>query len=244
MKRLGYILFLFILASCTSTQNYESPAMEETAQARIPIDTILERNSPQWLDSSRHQLFIDTTRDSKYVREIAVWQPREIDRQAVDYYLGVISQAFDLQKVELKEFPRDWISIYVLDGQYVTYSPTNGKDYRFSLTDSSVNHYRMEADADAIAKVIILKPEELVLELRTIPQKISTQIGYLRIKKTPLPYLYSFETSESLDFGNSEYIKLITPVEYIAQFDLVVSDAPFLVSSVVTFDKVRRSEFE
>lgn len=249
MKVLLQITLMILLISCSNGKSEEKVDIKQSkvniqSEKQISTDTILERNSPDLLDMTRHQLFIDTTRNSKYFRQISDWKPNEFDKQGADYYFKEISETFDSKKVDLKEYSGDWISIHSLDNEYVAYNPINGIDRRYTLTDSSIVYYAIEADADLISKVVSLDKIELILELRTIPQKSKNQISYLRIKKTKIPYLYSIQNSESLDFDNAEYITLVTRIENLVEFNLVVSDAPRLVHSTVKFDKVDRKILE
>lgn len=238
-----------VIISCSNNNNQvirDNKHLQHKTKTdnKTAIDTVLERNSPDSLDLTMHQLFIDTTRNSKYFKQILDWKPNKFDKQETDYYFKEISKTFDSKKVDLKEFSGDWISIHSLNDEYVAYNPINGIDWRFTLTDSSINHYRIEADAEVISKVISLNQKELILELRTIPQKSKNQISYLRIKKTKVPYLYSIQNSEILDFDKTEYINLVTPLESLVEFNLVVSDAPQLVHSTVKFDKIERKKLE
>lgn len=240
---------MILLISCSSSKIEEKIDIKQSKvniqpEKQISTDTILEQNSPVLLDLTIHQLFIDTTRNSKYFKQILDWRPNEFDKEGADYYFKEITKKFDSKKFDLKEYSGDWISIHSLDNEYVAYNPSNGIDRRYTLTDSSIVNYAIEADSDLISKVVSLDKIELILELRTIPQKSKNQISYLRIKKTKIPYLYSIQNSESLDFDNTEYINLVTRIEDLVKFNLVVSDAPQLVHSTVKFDKVKRETLE
>ena len=102
----------------------------------------------------------------------------------------------------------------------------------------------MEADADVISKVISLDQKELILELRSYTQKSKNQISYMRIKKTKVPYIFSIQNSDTLDFDKTKYINLVTPIENLDEFNLVVSDAPELVETPVKFDEIERQILE
>ena len=82
------------------------------------------------------------------------------------------------------------------------------------------------------------------MELRTVIQYSDNQISFIRIQKTNLPFLYTFQRSNSLDFNN-ERIQLITPIEHLKQFNLIVSDAPtFIPCPRVRFDKVDKNHLK
>ena len=251
MKIFLQITMVMFLISCSVNKKQETADVgllvqepEMIEEKLNVIDTVLAYNAPEFVDSSRHQLFIDTTKSSKYYKEIIDWKPNKFDNQAVEYYFKEISETFDATTVDLKQFPRDWISIYSLDNEFVAYNPINGIDWRFSLTDSSVNHYRMEADTEAISKVISLSQDELILELRTIKQNTKDQISFIKIKKTKHSYIYVFQRLEYLGFNENDYSNLITPLESLINYNLVVSDAPNLVHSIVQFDKADKSKLE
>lgn len=244
---LVYGTSLFVLVAACSPKSSSRQTSEEAEinlKVEFEIDTILEPNDPNTLDSTKHQLFLDTTRNSKCYNRITNWKPNEFDVEGANYYYREAAKNKEISKVDLKDFPRRWLSIHSLNGNYVGYQPINGIDWRFTLTDSSVNHYRMEADADAIQEVITLSKNELILKLATIPQKRENQVVFLRIKKTKIPYLYTFQWSETERFAKSEYVALVTPVKHLPKFDLVVSTAPRLVVSSVKFDDVKRKDVE
>lgn len=241
--RLG--MFAMVLTACTPSPKPDVSRNEKAgAKKVVEIDTILEPNNPKTLDSTKHQLFLDTTRNSKYYAHIAQWKPHKFDTEATNYYYNQVANSKGAYKVDLGDFPSQWISIHSLNGNYVAYQPINGIDWRFTLTDSSVNHYRMEADADLIHQVLTLSDHELVLKLATIPQKQKKQEAFIRIAKTKKPYLYTLQWSETEHFKNLEYVTLITPLEHLTDFDLVVSVSPQLVASTVKFDAVKREDVE
>ena len=188
------------------------------------IDTIIEYNNPKFLDFNRHQLFIDTTKNSKYYDEILNWKPNEFDKKAVKYYTEKINKENNFKHFKLGGIPRDWILIHSLNKSFVAYNPANSIDWRFRITNKSVNYYAIEADADVISKVIKLSKDEVVLELKTIEMKSPNLKRFLSIKKTQYPFIYSFGFSETGNFDDSHY-RLVTPLKNLKQFNLLVSDA-------------------
>ena len=60
MKRKLLILLLF--------SKYLASYSQENSNFRIEVDTIIEKNSPGNLNLEKHQLFIDTTRNSNYYK--------------------------------------------------------------------------------------------------------------------------------------------------------------------------------
>ena len=241
-------MLLLILFSCSSSNDSEQKKepinVFEIQSKRIKIDTIIEPNSPKKLDFSKHQLFVDTTRNSKYYEQILKWTSNKFDIGGVNYYLNQIKLTQKTSKIDLNDFPKKWTSIHLLNGKYVSYNPLNGIDWRLTLTDSSINYYAIESDADAFYKKIKHTDKELIIELRTCVEKNENQIEFLRIKKSNIQYLYSFQFSNSITFEETEYVSLITPIENIIEFDLVVDDAPDLLNSGIVFDKIKRINIE
>jgi hypothetical protein len=206
------------------------------------LDTIIEPNDPNSLDTTIHQLFLDTTKNSKYYSQILNWHPNEFDIGGTEYYLNEIKELHKNSTVNFKKFPRDWISIHSLNQQFVASNPLNGIDVRYVLTDSSFNFYAMESDACAISKIIKLTNNELIAELVEYIEEDSTEIVYLKIAQSDIPLLYTIEYSGTKEFVETEFVRLITPLENLTQFNLVVNDAPVLNSSMVRFEKTKRSD--
>lgn len=254
-------LFLLIIA-CTPVQESDNiPIVNETShndrsrngdsdsalnnsKETLELDTILERNNPKNLDLHQHQLFIDTTRSSIYYDQIMDWTPNRSDLGGIDYYLGQIALHDKLNHVNLDRFPKKWISIHKLKDQFYAYNPINGVDWRITLTDSSVNEYAMESYADAISKLVSISKNELVLKVRSYYNQHSFPLSYLQIKKSKMPHIYTLVYSNDLTFAQDAYVRLITPLEYLKEFDLIVNDAPYLVYSTIEFDRITLEDLE
>lgn len=256
--RISGILILLLADACTSqpkidpssapsepgTRNRERHSAPVETITLPAIDTILERNNPSNLGSEKHQLFIDTTRNSRYYDQLISWKPNESDKGGVDYYMGQIGSKFNINHVDLKSFPKKWISIHKLNDTFYAYNPMNGIDWRMTLTDSSVNYYAIESDADAISELVSISDNELILKLRSSYDKNNFSQSYMRIKRSKFPHLYTLMYSTSLTFLAEEKVQLITPIEYLKYYDLIVSDAPTLVYSHVRFDQVQLMDVE
>ena len=50
------------------------------------------KNNPKNLDLTKHQLFIDTTRNSDFYKAYFNWNPHKFDKQATEYYIKEISK--------------------------------------------------------------------------------------------------------------------------------------------------------
>ena len=210
----------------------------------VKIDTIIEINSSENLDLSKHQLFIDTNKNSKYYNEILNWMPGKFDDEAVNFYLNEIGKTYKLSSFDLGDFPKNWTSVRFLNGKPVIYRPAVGHDWRLRLEDKSVNFYGVEGDADAISKIITINDSELLIELRTIPQKSENKIRYIKLKKTRYPFVYSVQFSNSENFDESGRCRFATPFNQILNFDLLVSDSKEHLHYTPRFDDVRINDVE
>jgi len=208
------------------------------------LDTIIEPNTPDSLDLSVHQVFIDTTRSSRFYDDITNWEPHEFDIQGVDFYLNEIESKFGESFVDLNQFPREWIEIHKLGNRYVAHNPLDGIDARYLLTNKSINYYSIESDADVLRKIISLSDNKLIAELNTIVQKSDNQVLYLKIEKTNIPYLYMKQVSSSVDFDIDTFICLVTPLEHLDKFDLVVDHSPIFLPSLVRFDRINIDDYK
>lgn len=87
MKRKLLILLLF--------SKYLASYSQENSNFRIEVDTIIEKNSPRNLDLEKHQLFIDTTRNSNYHKILNNWKKRYNE----DYQVWTV-----IRKIDNNEF--------------------------------------------------------------------------------------------------------------------------------------------
>ena len=136
------------------------------AKSDESIDTIVEHNSPSNLDMSRHQLFIDTTRESEYYKS-RNW--RHLD-SANNYVKVLINDLFEevdkYQKVELDAFPLTWTVIRKYGEKLVLYDRCDGSDPFYRISDSTLNVYGpLEFNAYIITDVFEKTKEQVILEL-------------------------------------------------------------------------------
>ena len=226
MRKTLYIALIFgILISCK--QKTESKQAEikttEIPAWKIDLDTILERNNPQSLDLSKHQLFIDTTRNSEIYERVINWKPNKMDIDAISYYEKEISKKNKSKKIYLKGFPRHWISLKKLNDEFVIYEPCDGNTPSFEINESSVIFFhQLETDADLISELIKLRGDEIVLELRTIPQKTESEKAELSIKPTDFKNVYELIYSFD-DVVNKQFV---TPNKKVSEFDIIVNHCP------------------
>tara|TARA_R110002126_G_scaffold259518_1_gene402473 strand:- start:2062 stop:2781 length:720 start_codon:yes stop_codon:yes gene_type:complete len=234
MRKAIYItLILGILISCK--QRKESKQVEnklaEIPAWKIDLDTILERNNPKSLDLTKHQLFIDTTRNSENYEKVINWKPNRMDNDAISYYEKEISKKHKKKKVYLKGFPRYWISLKKLNNEFVIYEPCDGNTPSYEFNENSVLFYhQIETDADLVSELKKLRENEIALELNTIPQKTKSEKAELTIKPTEFKNVY--ELTYSFDKVVSK--QFVTPKNNVSEFDIIVNNCP----------KMKRREFK
>ena len=230
MKKAIYIALIFgVLVSCkekAKPEKVEDKPTEIPAK-KVDLDTILEKNNPKNLDFSKHQLFIDTTRNSEFFEKLINWKPNRIDNDAILFYEKEIGKKHKPIKVDLNGFPRYWISLKKLNNEFVIYKPCDGNTTAFEINESSVIFFhQLEADIDLISELRKITEKEILLELRTIPQKTETEKTELSIKPT------RFENVYLLTYSFGEWY--ITPTEKVSKFDMIVNHCP----------KTKRKEFK
>ena len=198
------------------------------------LDTLLEFNSPQFLDLSSQQLFIDTSRNSRFYDEMDNWTPGEFDIKGTEYYLTEIGEEFDKQIINLKNFPSDWITVKKINNQYVIYSPNNGISGRYKITNHSINLYAIESDADAISSLEYLSDSSIQIKLNTISEKSESRNSIFSIQKTKIDFIYLLKWT----YDDYELTSLVTPLEKIREFNMVVHHSQTLVYVPINFDKI------
>ena len=209
------------MVSCkekTKPEKAENKPTEIPAR-KVDLDTILEKNNPKNIDLSKHQLFIDTTRNSENFEKLVNWKPNRFDNDAIAYHEKEISKKHKPIKIDLKQFPKHWISLKKLNNEFVIYEPCDGNTTAFEINESSVLFfYQLEPDADLITGLKKITKNEISLELRTIPQKTGTEKTELTIKPT------EFENVYLLTYSFGEWY--VTPKEKVSEFDIVVNHCP------------------
>jgi hypothetical protein len=235
MIRLTFILAIIILTiSCTDNRESKSTQTESTSKIdsvadrpktlleEAEVDTILERNNPNSLDLSKHQIFIDTTRNSTFYESLKNWSESKWDKRTIDSYLNSINKDFQPKKVDLSGFPSHFITLRKLNTQFVLYDRCDGIDPRFEIRDKAFIFYgSLESDAESISKMISLTDNSIELELRTFQAKSSDQISRLKIDKID-DFIYKL-TYNNQTFDRVEYL---TTIDGIEKFDLVVNNCP------------------
>jgi hypothetical protein len=239
------ILTLLILYSCNNSKRTELlKTLDSSIYSGLRRDTIIEHNTPDSLNLKYPQRFIDTTRNSIFFKKFTDWQPSDIDSNLIEQYTNRLKNLVPKSTINLGTFPRHWISLHKLNGELMTYDPINGIDYRFIITDQYLLHFSIEAEADAISKVISISDTMLLLELKTIPQKNPDQQMYMRIKKSRIPDVYTLQYSSKPVFEEMEFVELITPLENASKFNMLVDHSEILLVENIPFEKIKSDEVE
>ncbi|WP_422104819.1 hypothetical protein [Winogradskyella sp.] len=197
----------------------------ETSETKIPLwkvgqDSILEKNNPKHLDLTKHQLFIDTTRNSIFYKAYLDWNPHKFDKQAIAYYIEEISKKHQPKHISIGNFPDTWITLEKLNNEFVAYYKCDGISTTYFIDKNAVYAYNIEADADVIHNLKKLTDTEIEIEIRTITQKSKSEKGLFSIKKTKYDYVYIL----TRDYGGWTSKSLVTPLKHIDKFDLVVNN--------------------
>lgn len=231
MTRLSFILAIIILTiGCAESKESKSTLSQSTSKIdsatdllnEAQEDTILERNNPNSLDLAKHQIFIDTTRNSTFYERVKNWSESQWDKQAIDSYLNSINQDFKSEKVVINDFPSHFITLRKLNNQFVLYDRCDGIDPRFEIRDTAFIFYGpLESEAELISKMVSLTDNSIELELRTIQENSSDQLSRLQIEKID-DFIYKL-TYKNQTFDRVDYV---TTVEGIEKFDLIVNNCP------------------
>lgn len=202
----------------------------QTLLEKAEIDTILERNNPNSLDLTKHQIFIDTTRSSEFYERLKNWEQSKWDKRTIESYLGEINKDFQPEQIDLKEFPSHFITLRKVNDQFVLYDRCDGIDPRFEIRDTAFIFYGpLESDAESISKMISLTKKSIELELRTFQAKSSDQKSSLKIERID-DFIYEL-TYRNQTFDRVEFL---TTVDGIEKFDLVVNNCPTM--KMIEFD--------
>ena len=234
-------LFLFTLIIILSTSCKQKTESQQTVNnpAEIPtweteLDTILERNNPKNLDLTRHQLFIDTTRNSDFYKHYHNWKRNGLENEDLSALLADMSEKQPMEKVSLGDFPKLWISLKKFNDEFVIYQPCDGNTASFEITESAVIfHYQIESDVEQISKLTEVDKNTIQLELNVMPQKSNTEKSRLTIKPTEIKNVYKLTHGTE----NDKHEYFVTPRENVVDFDLVINNCPeFKVNEYNGFD--------
>lgn len=232
MKRyLQMVIYFFIfwaLTGCdpkykSSPTQLESSVSQNSAPERLGSDSIPKVNDPETLDLTQHQLFLDASGKSGFFREVEGWESPRNRQQTIKNHLKTIHDDFRPLMIDLKNFPRNWVTIRKLHGNFVLYNRCDGIDPRFELRDSAfVFHWIWESEAEAFQKLLVFQDDKISIQVRTYPGKVPDNHAYISLSSTAFEYIYL------LHYHNKDYdLKYyVIPVERIEEFDLLVNHCP------------------
>lgn len=213
--------------SKTTTEPKNQKSIEdhtEPPKKRVPLwtigqDTILEKNNPKNLDLSKHQLFIDTTRNSEFYEAYYHWEPHKFYIHDTDHYIKEISKKHPIKTTSIGNFPDTWITLEKLNNEFVVYDKCDAISRRYFIAKNAIHIYNIEGDSDLIYEVRKRTDTEIIIETRVISQKSESEKGIFSIKKTNFDYVYILICS----YENWETKSLVTPLKHLNKFDLVVN---------------------
>ena len=191
-------------------------------ERQVVQDTVLEKNHPDSLDLTRHQLFIDTTRSSVFYNRIEKWAASRFDSRAIIATLNDINSDFKPSSVDIKDFPTHFVTLHRLNNELVLYDRCDGISRRFELCDTAFFIYGpLESEAESIAKLVHLSDDKLQLELQMHPAKTGTRRAFLTIERCS-------NSTYRLKHGNETFswTEDLTTPDHIREFDLVVNHCP------------------
>lgn len=220
-------ILLLLLSGC------QNPAVEENGEVEIfeqekfesIEDTILEKNNPRSLDLSKHQLFIDTTRNSDFYRNLTNWKPNEYATRSVESDISGLNKISKYRKNNFGNFPKNFVRLNKLKGEFYLYDRCDGIDPRYELSDSTFAFYGpLESSAETIRRIYRADGQGIKLELNSFEGKTSDKVSTLEILKTDNSSIYKMK------YYNSNYTmeEFIIPAKEITRYDLVVNHCPVM----------------
>lgn len=241
MIRITFLLsVLILLIGCK--ENEQSKSYQDEPNAKLDSassqhwtslaeslkDTILERSSPRALDLTKHQIFIDTTRNSKFYQSLKNWKESIWDKKAINSTLNLLNEDFKPIQVDLKSFPNHFITLRKLNDQFVLYDRCDGIDPRFEIRDSVFIIYGpLESHAEPISRMISITDDSIELELKTFQLRSHDEKSRLNIKRVE-DFIYKLSYSSL--YNGKTYIRneYLTTIDAIQKFDLVVNNCPII----------------
>jgi len=227
----------WIFISCTSKEHKKRPykkhkdIQSKVLSWKVDLDSILERTDPRTLDLNKHQLFIDTTRNSEFYQKYSERKLNKHENRIVEQYFNEISKKYKPKKIDIGKFSKQWVSLKKLNNKFVIYDPCDGNTLSYEITENAVIFYhQLESDLDVIFNLDKLSCNSIELELRTTQEKIKSEKPTLSIKPTGLENVYLLTYNMEKQF--------VTPREKVSKFDLVVNHCPKIKAAEFNgFDK-------
>jgi len=210
--------FLFLIINCFSQTIIHT---NDPSVKNIEIlDTIIERNNPKALDFSKHQLFIDTTRTYVFYKKMEKWDPL---KQISSQYLFELFNDSIFTKVDLKNFPKIWVTLIQYQGEFMLFDRCNGTEPTYVFNDSLFYICGVhEGDLRKIKKVNTEYPKEFIFELKSFQNDGIEEPIIFHFQITSRSDVYKL----TIEFNNEIYSEFVTSKENIRNFDLLVNHCP------------------
>ncbi|CAL2101123.1 conserved protein of unknown function [Tenacibaculum sp. 190130A14a] len=185
-------------------------------------DTVLERNNPRFLDLTKHQIFIDTTGNSKNYKSIISWKESDLDKALISASLKELGVEIKDKNIDTYNFPIHYISLRKLNNEFVLLDPCDGIDPRFAIKKNAFVFYGpLESYVEVITKLVRISKNKIKLELKTHKSLSSDQRSILEIERIKdFLYVMTYQNEKN----KKEYY--LTTVDYAKDFDVVVNHCP------------------
>ena len=223
---------LFLCSNCFGQK--KASVQSENPMWSEEIDTIIEKNNPNSLDLSKHQLFIDTTRTYVYYERTEKWNPL-VNTELISItneYLKDLYKDPQINKFNFQNFPRLWLSLKKYKGEFILYDRCDGAETSYGLNDSIFYIFGVhEPDLRKIMKVNVLNETELEIELERFTIEQDTDPLIVKIQMTERKYIYKL----IMNLNDFTSVVFVTPNNYIRNFDVLVNHCP--INKVIEFDE-------
>jgi hypothetical protein len=198
------------------------------AQSR---DTIfIQRETADTPYAFYHAVFIDTS--MKYKTELTNFSFNKYDSAT---YFDQLTNLRAFKKISLNDFPKRWIALYQLKGEFYLYKPSDfGNHFRFELTDSTTIDYTMEGpEPSRLNKITFVSPSHAVIE----------RTNYLEGSRVAIKLVDKTKGIAVFTFGPTKYNKesgqvLMVDARKAYMFPTVVNYCPTDKQPEFDFDKI------
>ena len=222
-KTFSTILFLGVLTACVKVPKSKEGKLyrSENPTLALSTDTILEQNNPQSLDLGKHQLYIDTTRNSENYKKLINWR---LNRKVKKVYSGsgneIDSKAHSYE-IQFRSFPKTWISLEKLNVNFVIYAPCDGYNTIVDLNEGEVHFFfRMESQVQKICDIKRMNDSRIELFLETDCAEYTLETSNFSITPTASDHVFLI-TYKSMEW-------FVTALENVIEFDMVVNHCPIM----------------
>lgn len=220
-KNIVIINCVFLILACSQSKK-NSAKITKTSLLEIIEDTILEKNNPDFLDLSKHQIFIDTTRKSDIYKNILLWKESDLDRELINASIKELGGGLKINSIQINDFPIHYITLRRLNNEFVLYDPCDGIAPRFAIKKNAFVFYGpLESYAEVIISSNLISKNKVRLELKTHASLSPDQRSIIEIERME-DFLYRM-TYQNKNIKEAHYL---TSVDYIKDFDVVVNHCP------------------